>query len=452
MAIGLTNTLPRSSCGKCVKALKELISGLDDRGGENSNSKSNSKSYEPPPLTLLRAIARSSQDHRWHDKWGQERKLDIDWYRQQQQQQQRRHNNDQTDSGNTNTDADSIADSISDAVSNSNNVNSNNHNARRLLFPGEEQHQQHHHRNEHPILTIEETKDGVRLTIPVETTAPAFMKKWTQLEQQPRGDVINERKSGHQGEQDDDEAGGVLEDWIPLATSVRRDEDENSASSSSAVPVAAVADPLTIELTCRRCETFGPEAGARAFLMGPQPLSIVLCHNRIDSDKAEVEEILTHELIHLYDVQTLKLDLADCETVAYSEVRAAREAECDRSVRDAAAAKAASEASNASASSGFQAVTTQISETLQKRVYKPYCVRNIALGATQNMFPREGKACLNKVWETAYGDHRPFARHEHQQQHHNGNNDKIHGNGNNWKADEPSHESNIGTSHGTSGK
>ena len=89
-------------------------------------------------------------------------------------------------------------------------------------------------------------------------------------------------------------------------------------------------NPLTIELHCRKCASKGPEAGARAFLMGPEPLSIVLCHNRINSDVDEIEEILTHELIHLYDVQTLQLDLTDCETVAYSEVRAAREAECSK--------------------------------------------------------------------------------------------------------------------------
>jgi len=489
MAIGLINTVPRSSCGKCVKVLKELISGLQDdvRDSDGNDGKTRtktntiSKSYEPPPLTLLRAIARSSQDHRWHDKWGQERmvKLDRDrdnWYKQQQQQKQEHHHQqEQTDSGNDKTNADSIADSISDAVSNNANSNSHNVHDRRSLFPGEVRRQHKHHyqhqHQQHPVMTIEETEDGVKLTIPVETTAPAFMKKWTELEQQQQARA-RASEGKHQGEHNetsnDDEfeydyeaggggGGGILEDWIPLATSVRRDEDDEHSSLSGVssslsdateaedphAAAAVVTNPLTIELKCRRCETSGPEAGARAFLMGPQPLSIVLCHNRIDSDTAEVEEILTHELVHLYDVQTLQLDLSDCETVAYSEVRAAREAECYRSVRDA---KAEYEAASASASSGLQAVTTQISETLQTRVYKPYCVRNIALGATQNMFPNEGKACLNKVWDTAYGDHRPFARHHEAQQtqtqtqQHNGSSNGI------------SHEINSGTIHGTSDK
>jgi hypothetical protein len=296
------------------------------------------------------------------------------------------------------------------------------------------------------------------------------MKKWTELEQQEQTkrayEPFDNDECEHECEHEHEyEAGGggILEDWIPLATSVRRDASATDAANDPHAS-AVVAHPLTIELKCRRCETSGPEAGARAFLMGPQPLSIVLCHNRIDSDRAEVEEILTHELVHLYDVQTLQLDLSDCETVAYSEVRAAREAECDRSVRDVAAAAAANSAASA-ASGSFRAVTTQISETLQNRVYKPYCVRNIALGATQNMFPREGKACLNKVWETAYGDHRPFARqHEgaqttqqSQEQHNyadnNANNGRIQDSNNHkhnkWDA---SHESNSGTSHGTSDK
>ena len=231
------------------------------------------------------------------------------------------------------------------------------------------------------------------MTIPVETTAPAQMTKWTQLEQpSPAPPAEDEAAESADGGLEED----AMEDWIPLATSVRRDDDDDDVIAGGPVATAAdsptVANPLTIELKCRRCETSGPEAGARAFLMGPEPLSIVLCHNRIDSDRSEVEEILTHELIHLYDVQTLKLDLSDCETVAYSEVRAAREAECHRSVREARRGLAAT-----------------ITGALDKHVYQPYCVRSIALGATRNMFPARGTACLNKVWETAYGDHRPFA-------------------------------------------
>jgi hypothetical protein len=92
----ITNSLARSSCTKCVEVLQELVSGLQqENAGENdnnsntnkntntnkSNSNSNTKN-EPSPLTLLKAIARSSHQQRnEYDQWGQ------------QQQQQRRNNN-----------------------------------------------------------------------------------------------------------------------------------------------------------------------------------------------------------------------------------------------------------------------------------------------------------------------------------------------------------------------
>jgi hypothetical protein len=125
----------------------------------------------------------------------------------------------------------------------------------------------------------------------------------------------------------------------------------SSASSSSSPPATE-----WLSLSCRTCADTGPEANARAFCMGPTPLSVVVCTNRLlhlqkttcDDDNnnnnhtaaassaaalAEMEEILTHELVHVYDVRQLKLDLRDCENLAYSEVRAAREAECASLVR-----------------------------------------------------------------------------------------------------------------------
>ena len=404
---GLTNTLPRSSCGKCVGVLKELISGLDDRdnsnrssrstrlANNNNSSSSSSNAREPAPLTLLRAIARSSEEHPNHDRWGRAREEILSRYR---------------------------GSAGRYGVSNNAINNKNNDNDDDNATPG----------TNHPLLRIEETEDGVRLTIPVETTAPALMKRWTQLEPQEQ-----------QQEQEEDEAYNNHqerpEDWIPLATSVTNrnintadaasatpatQSDEESPSLATTTTAPTIANPLTIELLCRKCEAHGPEAGARAFLMGPEPLSIVLCHNRIDSESDEVEEILTHELVHLYDVQTLGLDLSDCETVAYSEVRAAREAECNKEARKAAAAMAAAnDDSNATTATselppesddddglfaGTLRTTHKLKESFSRHVYKPYCVRKIALGATQNMFPSTGRSCLNRVWESAYGDDRPF--------------------------------------------
>ena len=112
----ITNSLARSSCTKCVEVLQELVSGLQqDNAGENnsnnntdnntntnkSNSNCNTKN-EPSPLTLLKAIARSSHQQRnEYDQWGQQqqrrnnnnRHNRHDHHQHHHRQQQQQHNN-----------------------------------------------------------------------------------------------------------------------------------------------------------------------------------------------------------------------------------------------------------------------------------------------------------------------------------------------------------------------
>jgi hypothetical protein len=249
----------------------------------------------------------------------------------------------------------------------------------KAIARGQQQHQQTelggkngeirpHKQQSHPSLIVEDVEDGVRLTIPVETTIPTLLRRWTKLTQHHQQQGV--------GEEDDDNT-----DLVPLhhalATSASLEEGgptQPEPRSAAGGGRQVVADPLVVELKCRKCASTGPEGGARAFLMGPQPLSVVLCHNRIASHRREVEEILTHELVHLYDVQTMHLDLQDCENLAYSEVRAAKAAECRDSWRQ----------------------------------LQPYCVKQKAICATNNMFPTEGRRCIQRVFDTAFGDDRPF--------------------------------------------
>jgi len=203
-------------------------------------------------------------------------------------------------------------------------------------------------------LRVEMVSDGVKLHVPVETTLPNQLQSWKQWFQPSQETVNVTRAFGVPGR--------------PLALSV------NNPSPITTLQ-EGLRDPLSIELKCRLCASTGPEGGARAFLMGPNPLSVVVCHNRVDSDRAEIEEILTHELTHLYDVQTLRLDLQECENLAYSEVRAAKAAECRSSWHP----------------------------HLQS-----YCVKQKAISATNNLFPKEGRACIKKVFEHAFRDNRPF--------------------------------------------
>lgn len=177
-----------------------------------------------------------------------------------------------------------------------------------------------------------ENKNGVRVQVPkAHATAK---RKWTDIEVQQRA----------------------------LAT---------SATRRSSVEY----EPLRIE--CRPCANSGPESGARAFVMGPTPLSIVLCSNRLSFETSEeMEQVLVHELMHVYDVRVNQLDLRACENLAYSEVRAAREAEC-----------------------------------AQAWLAGRYCIKFKALSATSNLFPPDqARACIERVMKHAMQDSAPFEK------------------------------------------
>lgn len=103
-------------------------------------------------------------------------------------------------------------------------------------------------------------------------------------------------------------------------------------------------------------------------------MSIVLCANRLGSQK-EIEEVLVHELIHVYDVNNRKMNLKDCEKLAHSEIRAAREAECHGSFS----------------------------------LFRDHCVMSNAITATRNMFPyKKAKECVTSVFDKAIRDFEPL--------------------------------------------
>ena len=69
------------------------------------------------------------------------------------------------------------------------------------------------------------------------------------------------------------------------------------------------------------------------------------------------------------------MDLRDCKSLAYSEVRAAREAECSNSL-------------------------TSFTGNI--------CAKDKATVATRNMFPEEGRKCVCDVFDRAIKDYAPF--------------------------------------------
>jgi hypothetical protein len=141
-------------------------------------------------------------------------------------------------------------------------------------------------------------------------------------------------------------------------------------------PLTALADVAaldTLSITCRRCGDTGPEGSARAFVFGPTPLQIVLCTNRLSLMNSEaIETALIHELIHIYDFRTRRMNLQDCHQLAYTEVRAAREGEC------------------------------------RAAWWPASCVKERALTSTNIMFGEAGRACIRAVFETAMHDNAPF--------------------------------------------
>jgi len=235
----ITNTLARSSCTKCVEVLKELISGLQEDNGNNNNnnidnknmnssrsSSSCSSSSELPPLTLLKAIARSSYQQRHeYDQWGQPKATSSSL-----SSRHRRHHYHHDHDPNPNHDI-QLSESSSSSSSQS-------------------------------LLKIEEFEDGVRLTIPaVETTAPTLMKRWTQLQQPLPSTTTNHYQMAEQEEKeivkirdrddvDDNIIDGVTVTTIPPAL-----------ATSSSQETKIIVNPFKVELYCRKCSTTGPEAG-----------------------------------------------------------------------------------------------------------------------------------------------------------------------------------------------
>jgi Peptidase M76 family len=213
-----------------------------------------------------------------------------------------------------------------------------------------------------------------------------------------------------------------------------------------------------IDVTCRKCSDFGPEANARAFVMGPIPLSIVICHNRLSSATVnakstkpiwselksrlstatstknvvsaivetamndagtatttiastnsiamirEMDEIITHELIHIYDVRQLHLNLMHCNDLAYSEIRAAREAEC----YTLAVEVNSSNKQRSNTNNNHKEKNVRQSDQLQLTPLQD-CVSTRATTATKNIFSsRQAKECIRNVYYQAMADLRPF--------------------------------------------
>lgn len=356
------------------------------------------------------------------------------------------------------------------------------------LLPEQQQQQQQ------PAL-FQSTFNGVRVQIPVDpnttttTTTEAglppspptttnnnrntsLLRRWTQRSYWA-DDVKNSTSGSSSNKSELSAPLASLTTRTPTPALPLRSLDGGPLLATSATTTTAVVPPTTttaaaaaatewMSLVCRQCRDTGPEANARAFVMGPTPLSIVVCHNRllllhnntnqddVDSQQQqsssssaapkaklantvdignsantansqsrrrhqiqEMDEILTHELMHIYDVRQLRLNLQSCQELAYSEVRAAREAECSSSSSSSAQQPPhhPSTATTNKMPNLFPSFSLR-SNSSKEDPHKE-CVRTTAVTATRNLFGQHrANRCVQQVLDQAYNDHRPFRDNE----------------------------------------
>jgi hypothetical protein len=145
------------------------------------------------------------------------------------------------------------------------------------------------------------------------------------------------------------------------------DESPSPSSSSSSSSSSSPSSPSSFSIICKFCTSDGHEAGARAYFSSP-PSGITMCSNRL-AGAPEVAEALTHELVHAVDFCRRKWDLGECDALACSEVRAAREAECKYSFWG-----------------------------------KERCARRLATVSTTHIFPGCGGECVDRVFDACFQD------------------------------------------------
>ena len=137
--------------------------------------------------------------------------------------------------------------------------------------------------------------------------------------------------------------------------------------------------PTRPVISCLDCSKAAPDTNrtVRAALIDSYPLGIALCCDRMNV--SEIEEALVHELVHAYDYSKNRCDFSTCTGLAFSEVRAAREAECSNPYYP------------------FQFM-------------RDSCIRDTAVRSTSSRFSKaESQVCVYLVFSKAMRDHEPFS-------------------------------------------
>jgi Peptidase M76 family len=154
---------------------------------------------------------------------------------------------------------------------------------------------------------------------------------------------------------------------------------ENFYKSESKVNLLSSNISTRPHISCQDCSKTAPDINitTRAAIRDKFPLEIVVCCDRLEESK--IEEVLIHELVHAYDYSHNRCNFSTCAGLAYSEIRAAREAEC---------------------SNGYYPF----------EFMRQMCVRDVAIRSTSNLFPKaEATTCVDAAMSTAIKDLEPFS-------------------------------------------
>ena len=137
---------------------------------------------------------------------------------------------------------------------------------------------------------------------------------------------------------------------------------------------------LQPEFKCERCDNINTnEQNIKAYLLQynnkESPSKITLCSNS-NSSSSDFKVALKHELIHAYDLSNKRYDFDDCQGLAHTEIRAAREADCNRYF---------------------------LFDFMKKA-----CIIDKASASTNSIFKGRGRECVKEVYDSAMKDNEPF--------------------------------------------
>lgn len=153
-------------------------------------------------------------------------------------------------------------------------------------------------------------------------------------------------------------------------------------------------EQYAVPIRCEVCADTGIESKAAAYIK-VDPIEIVICTNRLNERK--IERALLHESVHLFDYVNGRVDFSDCDGLAHSEIRAAREGECRH------------------LNFRLQQFTERhpLKLLLLSPIGKPLqwmqesCVRAKAIQSTANLFPDGAGDCVARNFSIAMRDLEP---------------------------------------------